>query len=64
MNLRIIIFLIGIVLIFLKWKKFIVIHNLWIILCFVLFFVLSYIHIHNKNKQNRTPKPVYLVRKS
>ncbi len=63
MKLRFIVFFIGVILIFLKWKKFIIIHNLWIVLCFVIVGILYYINTRNKNKKDRTPKPVYVVRK-
>jgi len=34
----------------------------WIIaLLFLLWFVLTYISIHNKNKERNTPKPVYMA---
>lgn len=51
----------GILLSVLKWKKIIKINILWIVLCFVVWFVLMSISIHNKNKDARTPRPVYIA---
>ena len=61
MNIKPLIFFIGLVLIFLKWKNFIFIENIWIVACFFVFFVLSYRSIHNRNKQDRKPKPVFIT---
>jgi len=61
MDIKFIPLLIGIVLIALKWYKFIIINNWWIVLCFVIWFILFYISIHRKNKDRQTPRPVYLT---
>lgn len=54
-------FIIGILLLVSRWKRFIIIHPGWIALCFIIGFLLFYINIHNKNKEKRTPRPVYIV---
>lgn len=61
MNIGVGAFLVGIILIVLKWKKYIVIHNGWIVLCFVVWFILLYVSIHKKNKERNTPRPVYIA---
>ena len=33
----------------------------WIVGLFILWFVMGYIKIHMKNKERRTPKPVYIA---
>ncbi len=53
--------LIGGVLIFLKLKNLIFIENVWIASFFFISFVLTYLSIRNKNRDIRTPRPVYFV---
>ena len=62
MGAKILILLIGIALTVSKIKNFIVIHTGWIVLCFFIWIFLSYIAIHNRNKSNNIPRPVYVVR--
>jgi len=52
----------GIILSILKWQRFIEIHIAWIIGCFVLWIISSYIIIHKRNKEKNTPRPVYLTK--
>ncbi len=54
--------IIGVLLIVSKWKEFIIVDTIWIILCFVLWFITLYISIHKKNKERDTPRPVYMVK--
>jgi len=56
-----ILFFIGIGLIIGKVKDFINISSWWIVLVFFVWFLLTFISIHKKNKERNTPKPVYLV---
>ena len=55
------ILLIGIALSFLKIKDIISVHIGWILICFAISFVLFYLSIHKKNKENNTPKPVFVT---
>jgi len=55
-------FIIGVLLIIAKWKKFIVIDVIWIIGCFVLWLVVTFVSVHKKNKERNIPKPVYLAK--
>ena len=61
MNIKFLFFIVGVILIVLKWKKLIVLNNWWIALCFVAWFFLFFLKIHNKNKDRNTPRPVYLA---
>jgi len=61
MDLKLIPLLIGIILFALKYKKFIVINNWWIVLCFALWFLFFYIGIHQRNKDRNFPRPVYMT---
>jgi hypothetical protein len=54
-------FIIGILLIVSRWQKFVIVDVKWIVLCFGLFVVASYVSIHKKNKERNTPRPVYLA---
>lgn len=51
----------GIVLLITRWKGFFLTDPGWIVLSFVLWAILTFISIHNKNKEARRPKPVYNV---
>lgn len=44
-----------------KYTKVLKIPTLWVIAILCLWFFLFYIHIHLKNKERATPKPVYLT---
>ncbi len=55
-------FIIGVLLIVLKWRKLVYIENIWIIGCFVLWLISTYILVHKKNKEINTPRPVYLTK--
>ena len=55
-------FLIGVILIVLKWQKFIVINNWWVALCFLLWILSVYMSVHNKNKERNISRPVHLTK--
>ena len=59
---RFIFLVIGILMIISLWQKFMYFDVRWIILCFVLFIVTTFVSVHNKNKERDTPKPVYLAK--
>ena len=61
MNIKLVFLLIGIILIVLKWQRLILVNNWWIVLCFFVWTFGIFWSIHNKNKEGRTPKPVYLT---
>jgi len=56
-----ILLIVGVLMIVSNYMKFIIINKWWITLCFILWFVLLYFSIHNKNKDRETPRPVYLT---
>lgn len=63
MGVRTIIFIIGVALAILQYKK-IVYTPLWMIICcFLVWAFLNFISIHNKNKERMTPRPVYVINK-
>ena len=61
MGFKLIPFLIGVALVYLKYKHWILISNWLIALCFFIWFVMLYYSIHKKNKELNTPRPVYLT---
>lgn len=54
-------FIIGILMLISNWKRFIIVPIGWIVFCFVIGFIMFYINIHKRNKERRTPRPVYVV---
>jgi len=51
--------IVGVILIVIRLNHFFLISNFFIIGCFVIWFILFYFSKHKKNKESRTPKPVY-----
>jgi hypothetical protein len=62
MNKGIFFIFVGVAIIVLKLNRLIEIEDYWIIGCFALGIISTYVYIHNKNKERNTPKPVYLVK--
>ena len=55
--------ILGVLFIVSRWRRFIIVDWIWIILCFALWFISLYVSVHKKNRERNTPKPVYITGK-